>query len=288
MIRQELNVQAKGIEQLHKMREEDATRLPHQIAKVVDVRLAEMRAERTGILTLTGEETAKEIKFFQARKSMLIWPISECADLAAAIRTFMEKRLNMPASTIRSIEFEHIERVHQARRSRIKDEVMVRFSNTAERDITQSYAANLASQGGTAGIRMVIPEHLRGLFKLFEVHGGKMREKFGPNFKRSIKFDDPTQALIMDIKMPDELKWIRLHREDIVVISRERNNRESVVQLAKTDDQRGHLMRKVLLRSPVKTTRAHIHTEVVSEDSDGDVDLSGGYQNLGQQTGACA
>ena len=79
------------------------------------------------------------------------------------------------------------------------------FSSARERDLVQSYAANLANHDGRAGIRMELPEHLRGLFKLFEAHGAELRKRY-PGLKRAIKYDDASQSLCMDVKMPDRTK----------------------------------------------------------------------------------
>ena len=44
---------------------------------------------------------------------------------------------------------ERVDKVQQARRSRIQDEVKVVFASSKERDLVQSYAANLAKHSGT-------------------------------------------------------------------------------------------------------------------------------------------
>ena len=55
--------------------------------------------------------------------------------------------------------------------SRIHNEVKVVFATSRERDLVQSYAVNLAKVKGREGIRMELPEHLHGLFEIFEGHG---------------------------------------------------------------------------------------------------------------------
>ena len=94
--------------------------------------------------------------------------------------------LEVPGQVTKALNIVQIEKVEQARRSRVQNKVKVVFATSRERDLVQSYAANLAKQGGRAGIRMEVPEHLRGLFKLFEAHGASLRKKF-PGLRRSIK-----------------------------------------------------------------------------------------------------
>ena len=74
----------------------------------------------------------------------------------------------------------------------------------------QSYAVNLQTLGGKAGIRMDVPEHLRGTFKLFEAHGGKLKEQNPGGLKRSIKYDDTTMSICMDVRLPNWTMWHRI------------------------------------------------------------------------------
>ena len=71
---------------------------------------------------------------------------------------------------------------------------------------------------------MDLPEHMRGLFKSFEVHGANLRMKF-PGLKRSIKFNDATQSLCMDVKMPDKTTWHRINEVEMREIARRQSNR---------------------------------------------------------------
>ena len=93
------------------------------------------------------------------------------------------------------------------------------FSSSRERDLVQSFAANLANHNGKAGIRMELPEHLRGLFKLFKAHGAELRRKY-PGLKRAIKYDDASQSLCMDVKMPDKNKWHKIGEVEMRDIAR--------------------------------------------------------------------
>ena len=83
-------------------------------------------------------------------------------DLLANARKFFSSKLAIPAEVVKGLEVESISRVAQARRSRIRGEVVVVFVNPDSRDIAQSYASNLAAHKGEAGLRMELPNHLRG------------------------------------------------------------------------------------------------------------------------------
>ena len=99
------------------------------------------------------------------------------------------------------------------RRSKIKDKVLVRFSNSQERDVAQSYATNLADAGGEAGLRLEIPDYLRRLFRLYEAHAAALRAKYG-DVRRAVRFDDINKSLYMDVKL-ESTDWHRISAEEM-------------------------------------------------------------------------
>ena len=134
---------------------------------------------------------------------------------------------------------------------------------------------NLAEAKGEAGLRLCIPQHLLGLFKMFEVHGGKLKKEFGAGLKRSIKYEDSTMSLAMDVRLPEEQEWIRLTHTDIVKITRDRTERESVYAASSGPSERGKRMRQVLLRSSPKKP------VVVSSDEEESIRIDIGCQSAG-------
>ena len=109
------------------------------------------------------------------------------------------------------------EQIAEVRRVRsagklIKNEVLVVFIDLESRDTVTSYARNLASQkdaqgNPTAGLRLDIPSQLMGIFKLLEAHGRKLRARYGPDFKRHVRFDDSERSLFLNVKLPGEESW---------------------------------------------------------------------------------
>lgn len=162
------------------------------------------------------------------------------------------KCLDIPLDKAAALDFEAIERLPQSRRSKWPHEVMIRFRTAREKDLVQSNAANLPSSGGKAGMRMSVPHHLLGLFKMFEVHGGRLKQEHGQGLKRAIKLDDLTMSIIMVVKFPNDQEWLRLHQFDIVRITKERTERESPFACRSRPTNRGDKMRLLLLKSPLK------------------------------------
>lgn len=122
----------------------------------------------------------------------------------------------MPAEIIEGLTFEKVEKQSQTRRSKIQDEVLVMLETSQQRDVIQSFATNLAAVQGKAGMRLDIPDHLRGLFRLFEAHAAALRAEYG-TVKRAIRFDDMNASLYMDVKLEDT-EWHRITDEEMRTI----------------------------------------------------------------------
>ena len=117
---------------------------------------------------------------------------------------------------------EHIEEVRRVsagrRKTNIKDEVIVIFTNIAMRDMVSTYAANLGEwrkendrDDIVVGIRLEIPDHLSGVFRVLDRHGHQLRDEHGRGLKRRIKYDDVERTLVLDARLPGEdMDWHRI------------------------------------------------------------------------------
>ena len=105
----------------------------------------------------------------------------------------MNRYLDMPDNIVNNLTIETAAKQSHSRRSKIQDEVLIRFGSSQDRDIVQSYAVNLSTSKGKAGLRLDVPDHLRGLFRMFEEHAAALRERYG-HVKRAIRFDDKKRA----------------------------------------------------------------------------------------------
>ena len=109
------------------------------------------------------------------------------------------------------------------KQSRIENEYSVQFSNIANCDSFWSLASRLHSFQRTAGMRLALPDHLIQTFKTLEDEGFRIvRRRSGT--KRSIKFDDRTRSLVMDVKLPDSA-WVRLTADQVFQASRSRKTK---------------------------------------------------------------
>ena len=158
----------------------------------------------------TRRNEAQEEKYLRARRSFRIWPVhvKEDEQPEVCVRRFFILQMKVPAVLAREANIEQIRRAtpgHQ--RSRIHDEYVVTFERIEERDAVKSYANGLASSQGKAGLRLELPDNLKGSYRTLEEHGLAVRELYGEGTKRSVKFDDRAKDLMMDVKLPGSLKW---------------------------------------------------------------------------------
>ena len=236
-IRREVAANTERLDGLSKKQEDEERDFVRNVERVIDKRMAYHKTTRSGVLALTADEADKEKQFLLARRTMMLWPVN-LVETGNAVRHFIETTLEVPSQITKALNIVQIERIQQARRSRVQDEVKVVFATSRERDLVQSYAANLAKHEGKAGIRMDIPEHLRGLFKLYEAHGANLRQRF-PGLRRSIKFDDTSQSLCMDVRMPEKQKWHRISEPEMREITRRNSNRPGSSGVSETgEDER--------------------------------------------------
>ena len=223
-IRREVANNTERLDNMTRQQEEERKGFVRNVERVIDERMAYHKTIRSGVLTPTAGEAEKERLFLLARRTMLLWPVDLAAEAGNAVRSFIESTLGVPKQVVKSLNIEQVDKLQQGRRSRISNEVRVVFATSRERDLVQSYASNLAKMDGRAGLRMEVPEHMRGLFKIFEAHGASLRQKY-PGLKRAIKYDDATQSLCMDVRMPERERWHRINESEMREIARRNNTR---------------------------------------------------------------
>ena len=153
---------------------------------------------------------AREEKYLRARRSLRIWPVSVKQDEQpeVCVRRFFIMCMKVPANLTREVNIESVRMaVRGKENNRITDEYIVTFREAEDRDAIKSYASGLADSQGLAGLRLELPEFLKGSSRILEEHGFAVRQLYGKETKRNIKFDDRNRDLMIDIKLPGSTKW---------------------------------------------------------------------------------
>ena len=199
-IKKQLDTNTKDIQKLFCLRQEDNEEFEMKVKQIIG----------------NTQSTRNGEQYFLARRSLRMWPVTELGgNLNLGCKEFLLLKLDMPEDVVNGLSIELATKIQQPRRSKIENEVLVRFYDANTRDIVQSYALNLAKHIGRAGLRLEIPPQLAGTFRLFEQHAGQLRQQFPEGFKRSIKFEDISRDLVMDVKVPTASRWHRFTRAEI-------------------------------------------------------------------------
>ena len=153
----------------------------------------------------------KEDRYLLARRSIHIWPLTTASPVAFGV--FAAQYLQMTEDELRSFEIISIQRCRHQYEAKIQNEFSGEFATIASRDYFRSFAPRLQPFCRTAGMRLAIPDFLVSSFKILEHEGFQIAQK-RPGTKRSIKFDDATRSLALDIKLPDSA-WVRIMADDV-------------------------------------------------------------------------
>ena len=157
-----------------------------------------------------GSNKRKEA-YDQARRSLKFWLVSREGNINDRTREFMVNELRLDQQYAEGLNFT-AKRVSAPRRDPakagavVKDEVLVEFDNTRERDNVRTYAKNLERKG--CGLRLEIPDHLWPSFRALQQLGYELKQR-KPTLRRNILFDDDKGDLKMDISTdPDSWKTV--------------------------------------------------------------------------------
>ena len=133
-----------------------------------------------------------------------------------AVGIFIHNTLGVSERDVDESKVENVRRIRAGRPGGIiKDEAMVIFHDPDVRDLVAGHARNLAgminsNKKPTAGIRTEVPFHLRAVFKMLEDHGKLLRQRYGEDFKRHVKFDDLERTFCLNVRLPGDQHWSRI------------------------------------------------------------------------------
>ena len=166
-------------------------------------------------------------KYWNARKCIKFSPIPN-GDLKAGAMEFILNKLLVEEDDIDASDIIDARRVRGRSGGSPTLECLVTFKDVETRDMVCSYARNLGDQRVGEGqqrsnIRMEIPAHLMDTFRLLDRHGHLLKEKYGKDLRRHVRYDDDTLSLYLDVKRSSKDQWRRITPE---TARRERNTRD--------------------------------------------------------------
>ena len=153
----------------------------------------------------------REEKFWEYWRSLRLWPVpgADCAGLV----TFLKEKLRMDESFLNDDLGEVATKPHRDPRSKIPDEIIVRFETKEIRDAAiKANASNLTNFRETNGMRLHLPNHLQKDFKSLMGLSYDLK-KIHALLKRNVKFDEDELGLYMDIQLNKDAPWRRVKPE---------------------------------------------------------------------------
>ena len=106
-MRDGLNKNSARITKQYEMRKNDAEGLVQTMSKIVDDRLSNQRQ----VLESSSGQPAKgdrSAAYLQARKSVGLWPVTDCGNDERSVRQFLRNILGIPSNTVEKIKIESI------------------------------------------------------------------------------------------------------------------------------------------------------------------------------------
>ena len=171
--------------------------------------------ERRGM----GQQEKQEERFWECRRSLRLWPVKDREDLDK----YLSDKLDMDKEFIEDMGEVGIRRVIE-RKPKYKDEAIVTFEDKRIRDAVKAQAYKLGNSGDEIGMRLHLPDHLQKSFRALMGLSFDMKKKF-PGLRRSVKFNEDTMDLYMDIQTSNEADWRRIEAEQAVKAAARRPGR---------------------------------------------------------------
>ena len=141
-------------------------------------------------------KSRREEAFHFCRRSLKMWPIPDADDLEDGVRVFLRQELGLQDSRIQAVGM--IEVAHTTGRlAKSKNEVLATFETKEDRDMVKAAGVNLAGKKDV-GMSIHVPGHLLDNFYALNAVGYNIKTKHN-GVKRSVKFDDVTQDVYLDI-----------------------------------------------------------------------------------------
>ena len=162
-----------------------------------------------------GPRSKREVAYNFYRRSLKLWPVGG-EDLEDAVRQFLKTKLGLTDRRIQllgSIEVSAL----PGRAAGVRKEVLATFECKEDRDAIKTKGINLAGQR-EVGMSIHVPGYLLDNLVALNGLGYSIKQK-NPETKRSVKFDDSTQNLYLDICIGD--KWKRIGPEEAKQVLKE-------------------------------------------------------------------
>ena len=202
-----------------------------------NARIDELSAAIAASAGNNSREAKRSEAFSEHRRSLRVWPCPG-PELKVGLAKFLKDKLKLTNEELASIGNVSIKKV---RASKEPEEVVVLFESKAARDLIKAAGKNLANCTGKAGMRLHIPGHLQANFNLLQNLGYHLRQS-DDSIKRSIKFDEEKEDLVMDVLIDGT--WSRIRPDEAKKVIENEPNIASGPKILSADRISGLLKKK--------------------------------------------
>ena len=194
-------------------REESVLREVRERDAVTNARIDGLAAS----ITANSRKARQTDAYHEHRRALRLWPVigrdATGKEMRIALCSFLREHLKLTGDEVLKLGSISIKR-HRDPTAKTPDEVLCIFETRASRDLIKAAGKHLAGNN-SAGMRIHVPAHLEANFKVLQSLGYHLRQS-DESIRRSIKFDDVHEDLIMDVKVdgvwsritPDEARKV--------------------------------------------------------------------------------
>ena len=146
--------------------------------------------------------------YWACRRALRIRPVGSGEDKEEALK-FMRDHLKLDESFLRCVSDLQVERIPYGPKSKIRDEMLIRFRTVEARDVVRGAATNLAGLGPNYGIRLEIANHMKTDMKALQAVSYDIKQRHR-DARRNVLFDDDSMELVLDFCLSEGAAWKRL------------------------------------------------------------------------------
>ena len=142
-----------------------------------------------------SRDVRQQEAYMDHRRSLRIWPVSG-PDVKANITAFLKEKLKITDEEMKKLGNITFRRFRDA--TAVDNEILISFETKRARDIVKAGGKHLAGLGNKVGMKIHVPGHLQSNFNLLQSLGYHLKQT-DETIRRSIKFDDEQEDLVMDV-----------------------------------------------------------------------------------------
>lgn len=172
------------------------------------------------------------------RRALRIWPVPG-PEIKPNLTAFLKEKLKITDDELKRLGNISFKKFRDPTSN--DNEVLITFETKRARDAVKAAGKHLAGLAGKAGMKIHVPGHLQSNFNLLQSLGYHLKQT-DDSIRRSIKFDDDAENLVMDIFVDGA--WSRIRPEEAKAVAEKNPSVASGPKVLSADKISGILNKK--------------------------------------------